>query len=84
MVISKSPRDIELMKEAGRVVSLVFKNIKEKIRPGMSTLDIDEIVEKTNINPARCILILTTLQISGYVESNMPSYYKIAPDSYYK
>ena len=50
MVISKSPREIELMKEAGRVVSLVFKNVKEKIRPGMSTLDIDEIVEKTMLD----------------------------------
>ncbi len=51
---------------------------------GGESRHIDEIVEKTNISPARCILILTTLQISGYVESNMPSYYKIAPDPYYK
>ena len=51
---------------------------------GCESRHIDEIVEKTNINPARCILILTTLQISGYVESNMPSYYKIASDPYYK
>lgn len=50
MVISKSPREIQLMKEAGRVVGLVFKTLKEKIRPGMSTLEIDEIVEKTMLD----------------------------------
>ena len=43
MVISKSPREIALMKEAGRVVGLVFKTLEEKIRPGMTTLEIDEI-----------------------------------------
>ena len=47
MVIVKSTRETELMKEAGRVVGLVFKTLEEKIRPGMSTLDIDAIVEKT-------------------------------------
>ena len=50
MVISKSPREIQLMKEAGRVVGLVFKTLKEKIRPGMSTLEIDEIVERTMLD----------------------------------
>ena len=47
MVIIKSTREINLMKEAGRVVGLVFKTLQESIKPGMSTLDIDEIVEKT-------------------------------------
>lgn len=50
MVIVKSPREIALMKEAGRVVGLVFKTLQEKIRPGLSTLDIDEIVEKTMLD----------------------------------
>ena len=50
MVISKSPREIALMKEAGRVVGLVFKTLEEKIHPGMSTLEIDAIVEKTMLD----------------------------------
>ena len=50
MVIVKSAREIELMKEAGRVVGLVFKTLEEKIHPGMSTLDIDAIVEKTMLD----------------------------------
>ena len=47
MVIIKSPREIALMKEAGRVVGLVFKKLEQEIHPGMSTLDIDAIVENT-------------------------------------
>ena len=47
MIITKSAREINLMKEAGRVVGLVFKKLEEAIHPGMSTLDIDTIVEST-------------------------------------
>ena len=50
MVIRKSPREIALMKEAGRVVGLVFKTLLEEIRPGMTTLEIDAIVEKTMLD----------------------------------
>ena len=50
MIISKSPREIALMKEAGRVVGLVFKTLEEKIKAGMSTQDIDDIVEKTMLD----------------------------------
>ena len=50
MISIKSPREIELMKEAGRVVGLVFKTLEEKIHTGMSTCEIDEIVEKTMLD----------------------------------
>ena len=50
MIKTKSPREIELMKEAGRVVGLVFKTLEERIHAGMSTLDIDTIVEKTMLD----------------------------------
>ena len=50
MLISKSPREIALMKEAGRVVGLVFKTLEAEIKPGMSTLDIDAIVEKVMVD----------------------------------
>ena len=49
MVYIKSNREIELMKVAGHAVAEAFKNIKESIRPGMSTMDIDEIVINTFI-----------------------------------
>lgn len=54
MVNIKSTRELTLMKEAGRVVGLVFKNLLESIKPGMSTQDIDEIVEKTMLDN-KCI-----------------------------
>ncbi len=50
MIVIKSKREIELMKEAGRVVGLVFKTVEEQLRPGMSTYDIDQIVEKTMLD----------------------------------
>ena len=46
MVNIKSTREIELMKKAGSVLALIFKTLESEIKPGMSTLDIDEIVEK--------------------------------------
>ena len=49
MIIIKSAREIELMKKAGQAVAEAFKNIKEQIRPGMTTMDIDQIVINTFI-----------------------------------
>jgi methionyl aminopeptidase len=45
MVTRKSSREIELMKEAGRIVALAHKSVKEMIRPGISTKQIDDLVE---------------------------------------
>ena len=49
MVYIKSPREFELMKVAGAAVADCFKVIGESIRPGMTTMDIDELVNKTFI-----------------------------------
>lgn len=49
MVYIKSPREIELMKVAGQAVADCFKIIGESIKPGMTTMDIDEIVNNTFI-----------------------------------
>lgn len=46
MINIKSPREIALMKEAGRVVALCFEELEKKIRPGLSTLDVANICEK--------------------------------------
>ena len=47
MVTIKSKKEIELMREACKVVALTHKAIEEAIRPGMTTAELDEIVEKT-------------------------------------
>ena len=46
MLITKSPREIALMKEAGKAIGILFKYLEENIHAGMSTLDIDAIVDK--------------------------------------
>ena len=47
MVTIKSKKEIELMREACKVVALTHKAIEEAIKPGMTTADLDELVEKT-------------------------------------
>ena len=46
MIIVKSSREIELMKEAGRLVAKVFETVEPFIKPGISTYEINEIAEK--------------------------------------
>ncbi|MBR3683243.1 MAG: type I methionyl aminopeptidase [Lachnospiraceae bacterium] len=55
MAISiKSSREIELMRESCRLLSIVHKEMEEAIRPGMSTMEIDMLGEKT-IRKLGCI-----------------------------
>lgn len=46
MIIIKSPREIELMREAGRVVAKVFDTVGPKLKAGMSTLEIANLAEQ--------------------------------------
>jgi methionyl aminopeptidase len=46
MVTIKSNREIELMREAGRIVALAHQAVKEFVKPGVTTLEIDQLVEK--------------------------------------
>lgn len=46
MITIKSQREIELMKEAGRIVAHTLKILEEAIRPGISTYDLDKIAEQ--------------------------------------
>ena len=50
----KSPREIELMRESCRLLSIVHKEMEEAIRPGMSTLEID-ILGESVIRKLGCI-----------------------------
>ncbi len=45
MVTIKSKREIELMREAGRVACLAQKEIEKAIKPGVSTFELDKIAE---------------------------------------
>ena len=45
MVTIKSEREIELMREACRVVAVVYDKLEKVIKPGMSTWELDQIAE---------------------------------------
>ena len=46
MIIIKSNREIELIRNAGRVVALCLDAMKSEVKPGVSTKHLDEICEK--------------------------------------
>ena len=46
MISIKSPREIELMRIAGRIVAETLELLSKAIRPGITTLELDEIAEE--------------------------------------
>ena len=46
MIEIKSEREIELLREAGRIVALCHEEMKKQVRPGISTWELDQICEK--------------------------------------
>ena len=46
MIIKKTAREIELMRTAGRIVALAHQEVAKHIAPGVSTLELDQIVER--------------------------------------
>jgi methionyl aminopeptidase len=52
----KSPREVQIMREAGRIVARVHKAMKESVRPGVSTWELDqvalEVLQKYNATSA--------------------------------
>ncbi len=46
MITIKSDREIEIMKEAGRITAYAHRCVKEAIKPGISTYELDKIAEE--------------------------------------
>jgi len=46
LVTIKSKKEIELMREACRVVAILYDKLEKQIKPGMTTLEIDSLAEK--------------------------------------
>lgn len=46
MIINKTPREIEIMRQAGKIVALTHQELKKHIRPGVTTKELDDIAEK--------------------------------------
>ena len=45
MITIKSKKEIELMKEAGKLTALTYDYIEKTIKPGMSTYELDKLAE---------------------------------------
>jgi len=46
MIICKTPREIEIMRHAGKIVALTHAELQKHISPGISTKELDAIAEK--------------------------------------
>lgn len=46
MITLKSKREIDFMREAGRIVAETHQLLQESLKPGISTLELDEIAER--------------------------------------
>lgn len=46
MIICKTPRELEIMREAGRIVALTIQELKKHIAPGITTKELDTLAEK--------------------------------------
>lgn len=55
MITKKTPEEIEVLKEAGAILGTMLKELGKALKPGMTTLDVDdmamELVEKYNVEP---------------------------------
>ncbi len=65
-VTIKSKHEIELMREAGRLLEIVHKELADAIRPGISTYELDKIGEKV-IRSFGCVS--NTLNYNGFPAS---------------
>ena len=46
MIIVKSPREIALMRTASKIVAEIHVRLKEKVVPGITTLELDRLAEE--------------------------------------
>jgi methionyl aminopeptidase len=46
MIICKTERELEIMREAGRIVALTHQELQKYITPGITTKELDVIAEK--------------------------------------
>ena len=65
-IVIKSHREIELMREAGRILALTHEELKKAIKPGISTYEIDKLGEEV-IRSYGCIP--SFLDYNGYPAS---------------
>lgn len=56
MIVVKSPTEIDKMRTAGRMVAEILQMIRERVKPGVTTAELDDLAEnqcrKWNVKPA--------------------------------
>lgn len=50
MIVLRSPEELEKLRESNRIVGLVMKELKKAVKPGVSTLKLDELAERLLID----------------------------------
>lgn len=63
-VTIKSDKQIELMRESGRLLAIMHEELHKAIRPGISTLEIDRLGEKSSVilDVFRILKIITDIR----------------------
>ncbi|MDG5473781.1 type I methionyl aminopeptidase [Jeotgalibacillus sp. ET6] len=46
MIICKTPRELEIMREAGKIVALTHQELQKHIAPGITTKELDDIADR--------------------------------------
>jgi len=46
MIVLKSQREIDLMRRAGRIVAEILDRLREEVKPGVATIDLDTLAER--------------------------------------
>ena len=65
-VTIKSPREIELMREAGRILAKTHEELAKNLRPGMSTWDIDHMGEEHFLDEGDIVSLDAGVIYKGY------------------
>lgn len=47
MIITKSPAELEVMREAGRITAAALRVVASAVRPGVTTAELDQLAEET-------------------------------------
>ena len=72
-VTIKSPQEIELMREAGKILAKVHEQLGKELKPGMSTLEVDRLGEEMIRSFARCTIFRRfSTPGSGSVSAGFP------------
>ena len=82
-IVLKSKKELEIMRENGRVIAEIFEKVKAVIAPGISTYDIDQIAEEYMLSkngipsfkgyegyPAATCISINEVVIHGIPEKN--------------